>query len=228
MLAGSVENIEQGSHRIGQSWQDDTSLVEAAKQGDRVAFEILLGRHKRMIFFKALRVTGNREDAEDVVQQSFHNALVHLNDFEGRSSFSTWLMRIALNEALMLRRKCWKWREVSMDEPGAGEETSCVARIADSGPDPEDRYFQQERRRILFAAINELKPGMRSALHSFDLNERSLEETGRLLGLSAGAVKSRLNRARKALRHKLNRRIEFPAQAARAQAREPKRLQRPN
>ena len=102
-----------------------------------------------------------------------------------------------------------------MDEPSDGEETSYVARIAESGPDPENRYLQQERRNILFAAINELKPGMRSALHSFDLDERSLEETGRILGISAGAVKSRLNRARKALRLKLNRQIEFPAHAAR-------------
>jgi len=227
MLAAATGNIEQGSGS-DLGWKRDSSLVEAAKQGDRVAFEILVERHERMIFFRALRVTGNHEDAEDVVQQSFQKAFVHLNDFEGRSSFGTWLTRIALNEALMLRRKCWKWREVSMDEPGAGEETSCVGQVPDSGPDPEHHYSQQERRRILFAAINELKPGMRSALHSFDLDERSIGETARILGLSAGAVKSRINRARKALRHKLNRQIELPTQAGRAGMREPKRLQRPN
>jgi len=187
-----------------------------------------VGRHERVIFFRALRVTGNHEDAEDVVQQSLRKAFVHLKNFEGRSSFGTWLTRIALNEALMLRRRCWKWREVSMEEPGGGEEMSCLGEVADSDPDPEHRYSQQERRRILFAAINELKPGMRSALHSFDLDERSIGETARLLGLSAGAVKSRIIRARRMLRDKLNRQIELPAQAARSGMREPKRLQRPN
>jgi RNA polymerase sigma-70 factor, ECF subfamily len=227
MLAEAVGNIEQGTQG-SLGWKNDSSLVDAAKQGDRVAFEILVERHERAIFFRALRVTGNHEDAEDVVQQSFQKAFVHLKDFEGRSSFGTWLTRIALNEALMLRRKCWKWREVPMEEPSAGEETSCVVEIADSGPDPEHRYSQQEWRRLLFAAINELKPGMRSALHSCDLDERSIGETARILGLSAGAVKSRINRARKVLRNKLNRQIEVPVQATRAGTREPKRFQRPN
>jgi RNA polymerase sigma-70 factor (ECF subfamily) len=227
MLAEVVERIEQGS-QAGPGWKEDSSLVEAAKQGDRLAFEILVERHERVIFFRALRVTGNHEDAEDVVQQSFQKAFVHLSEFEGRSSFGTWLTRIALNEALMLRRKCWKWREVSMDEPSAGEETGCALDVPDSGPDPEHRYSQQEWRRILFAAINELKPGMRSALHSCDLDERSIGETARMMGLSAGAVKSRINRARKALRQKLNRQIEFPIQAIRSGARESKRFQRPN
>jgi RNA polymerase sigma-70 factor (ECF subfamily) len=227
MPAATIETTEQGS-RSNLGWRDDSSLVEAAKQGDRVALEILVERHERAIFFRALRVTGNQQDAEDVVQQTFQKAFVHLSDFEGRSSFGTWLTRIALNEALMLRRKCWKWREVSMEQPSAGEESSGIAEIPDSGPDPEHRYSQQERRRILFAAINELKPGMRSALHSFDLDERSIGETARILGLSPGAVKSRLNRARKALRHKLNRQIELPARASRAGTRELKRFQRPN
>jgi len=227
MLAAAIENIEQGTHG-GPDWKDDGSLVEAAKEGDRAAFEILVGRHERVIFFRALRVTGNHEDAEDVVQQSLQKAFVHLKNFEERSSFGTWLTRIALNEALMLRRRCWKWREVSMEEAGGGEETSCMGEVADSDPDPEHLYSQQERRRILFAAINELKPGMRSALHSFDLDERSIGETARILGLSAGAVKSRINRARKALRHKLNWQIELPTQAARAGAKERNRLQRPN
>jgi RNA polymerase sigma-70 factor (ECF subfamily) len=227
MLAEAIGNIGQGT-RTDLGWKDDSSLVEAAKQGDRVAFEILVGRHERMIFLRALRVTGNHEDAEDVVQQSFQKAFVHLNDFEGRSSFSTWLTRIALNEALMLRRKCWKWREVSMEEPNAGEETCFAAEIADSGPDPEHRYSQQEWQRLLFAAIDELRPGMRSVLHICDLGERSIGETAEILGLSAGAVKSRVNRARKVLRDKLNRQIEVPVQANRASAREPKRVQRPN
>ena len=98
MLAEAIKDIEQGTGS-GLGWMDDSSLVDVAKQGDQLAFEILVERHKRTIFFRALRVTGNHEDAEDVVQQSFQKAFVHLNDFEGRSSFATWLTRIALNEA---------------------------------------------------------------------------------------------------------------------------------
>lgn len=227
MLAEAIKGIEQGTGS-GLGWMDDSSLVGIAKQGDQVAFEILVERHKRTIFFRALRVTGNHEDAEDVVQQSFQKAFVHLNDFEGRSSFATWLTRIALNEALMLRRKCQKWRKVSMEEPNAEDEASCAVEISDSGSDPEHRYSQQERQRLLFAAIEELRPGMRSALHICDLDERSIGETAQILGLSAAAVKSRINRARKVLRDKLNRPVEMAARAGRSSARDPKRFQRPN
>jgi RNA polymerase sigma-70 factor (ECF subfamily) len=227
MLAEAIQGIEQGTGS-GLGWMDDSSLVDIAKQGDQVAFEILVERHKRTIFFRALRVTGNHEDAEDVVQQSFQKAFVHLNDFEGRSSFATWLTRIALNEALMLRRKCQRWRKVSMDEPSAEDEASCAVEIPDSSSDPEHRYSQQERQRLLFAAIEELRPGMRSALHICDLDERSIGETAQILGLSAAAVKSRINRARKVLRDKLNRPVEMAARASRSSARDPKRFQRPN
>jgi len=227
MLAEAVKDIEQGTGS-GLGWMDDSSLVDVAKQGDQLAFEILVERHKRTIFFRALRVTGNHEDAEDVVQQSFQKAFVHLKDFEGRSSFATWLTRIALNEALMLRRKCRKWREVSMEGPSADEEASCVVEIPDSGSDPEHHYSQQERQRLLFAAIDELRPGMRSALHICDLDERSIRETAQILGLSAAAVKSRINRARKTLRDKLNRSVALQALASRSSAREPKRFPRPN
>lgn len=227
MLAEAVNNLEQRTGS-GLLCKDDISLVEAAKSGDRLAFEILIQRHERMILSRALRVTGNHEDAEDVVQQSFQKAYVHLKEFEGRSSFATWVTRIALNEALMLRRKCWKWREVSMDERSATEETSVVVEIPDSGPDPEHRYSQQECQRLLFAAINELRPGMRAALQICDLNERSIGETAQILGVSAGAVKSRINRARRVLRDKLTRYVETQAPSTRAGARELKRFSRPN
>jgi RNA polymerase sigma factor (sigma-70 family) len=95
---------------------DDASVVSAAQDGDRTAFEILIQRHERRIRYKVQRITRNREDTEDVLQQTFHNAFVHLRNFEGRSSFSTWLMRIALNEALMLKRSGRRYPGVSIDD----------------------------------------------------------------------------------------------------------------
>ena len=202
MLDEVVQNIRQpGAGVLGR---DDGSLVEAAKKGDRLAFEALFQRHERALNSRALRITGNHEDAEDIVQQSFQKAFVHLKEFEGRSSFSTWLTRIALNEALMLKRRRCKSRELSLDEPAANEESSVVLEIPDSGPDPEHLYSQQERHRLLFSAIDELRPGTRVALQIYELNERSVTETARVLGLSAAAVKSRITRGRKSLREKLN------------------------
>ena len=93
---------------------DDATLVAVAKSGDDESFELLVERYGRIVLFTVLRITGNREDAEDVVQQSFQKAFVHLKEFQRRSSFSTWLTRNVINEALMSRRNGRRWREVSM------------------------------------------------------------------------------------------------------------------
>lgn len=193
--------------------RDDASLVSAAKKGDHTAFQLLVERHEQMILFKVLRVSGNRDDAEDIVQQAIHNAFAHLKRFEGRSSFSTWLTRIALNEALMLRRSPWRSRVVSIDELNANEVTATPLQIADSRPNPERSFLQQERQRILSLAMNELRPGTRAALQVRDIDEQSAKETARILGVSVPAVKSRVNRGRKILREKLERHIVFKSSA---------------
>ena len=201
----SIENFTGVDQGLVGAWMgtDDGALVEAAKSGDKTAFEILVVRHERKLLFTAMRITGNREDAEDVVQQTFQKAFVYLPDFEGRSSFSTWLTRIVLNEALMLKRSGRRSREVSMDDAPGGNEASTTYEFPDRRPDPEHDYFQNERRQILFSAMGELRPGMRAALHSCEIEERSARETARMLGLSISAVKSRVNRGRKILREKL-------------------------
>ena len=102
----------------------DMPLVAAAKKGNRKAFEILVKRHQQRIFFVARRMTRRREDAEDVVQQSFQKAFTHLRQFEGRSAFSTWLTRIAITEALMFLRRSRGFREVLIDDLNGNEETS--------------------------------------------------------------------------------------------------------
>ena len=185
------------------SEKGDMTLVAAAKKKDPEAFEILVERHARRVFFAARRMTRTREDAEDVVQQSLQKAFVHLDQFEGKSSFSTWLTRIAINEALILLRKSRGLREVLINDSNEGEETSFVLEIPDSGPSTEDSYSQRERQRILFSALNELPHGMRRAIQLRELDERSTEETARIMGISGGAVKARVFQGRRKLRARL-------------------------
>jgi RNA polymerase sigma-70 factor, ECF subfamily len=178
-------------------------LVTEAKGGSHVAFEKLVESYRMRIFRMVQMVAHSHEDAEDVIQQSFHKAFVHLPSFEGRSSFSTWLTRIALNEVLMLKRSKRRFRHISIDDSMAREDAAPVLEIADSRPNPENSYCQRERQRLLLSAINELKPGMRIVLQICDLDERSVRETARILGLSVSAVKSRVSRGRRELREKL-------------------------
>jgi RNA polymerase sigma factor (sigma-70 family) len=181
----------------------DEELVLAAKNGNEQAFEILAERHRRKILAVALRFTRVREDAEDITQQSFQKALVYLQKFEGRSSFSTWLTRITFNEALMLFRRGRGRREISIDEGRFELEEDAHLEIPDPDPDPEACYFQREGAGILLAAIDRLTPRLRKAIALRDLGELSTEETARRLGLSLAALKSRLLRGRSKLREAL-------------------------
>jgi RNA polymerase sigma-70 factor, ECF subfamily len=130
-------------------------------------------------------------------------AFVHLRQFEGKSSFSTWLTRIAINEALMVMRKSRGLREVHMDDENANEEAATVVEIPDSGQSPEDNVSQRERQRILLSAMKELPDGMRRAMQLRELDERSTEETARIMGISVGAVKARVFHGRRKLRERL-------------------------
>src|SRR5258708_4679682 len=140
----------------------DATLVFAAKSGDGHAFGILVKRYQRRILAVARRFTGIREDAEDIAQQSFQKAFVHLGKFEGKSSFSTWLTRIAINEALMFLRRGRVLREVSIDDLSGNEGTAPALEIPDSRASPESAFLQSERNRVLSAAIAELTPGIRT------------------------------------------------------------------
>ena len=183
----------------------DMSLVAAAKNGNRQAFEVLVVRHERRILAVARRFTRVREDAEDVVQQSFQKAFIHLRKFEGRSSFSTWLTRVAINEARMLQRKARGFREVSIDDLDGNEETATSLEILDSAPDPEASYSQREWVGMLSLAMNELTPEIRKAIQLHELDERSSEETARIMGISVSALKGRTFHGRKKLRERLKR-----------------------
>jgi RNA polymerase sigma-70 factor, ECF subfamily len=181
----------------------DAILVAAAKCGDTLAFERLVLRYKLRIFAVAKRITKNREDAEDVVQESFHKAFRHLSNFQEKSRFSTWMTRIAMNEAFMLLRRRRGVAETMPEGPDDDVE-SFSARFVDQRPSPEEAYRQSERREILAEAINRLGPKIRNTVLLRDIEERSIEETAQILGASIGVVKSRLFQGRRKLRATVN------------------------
>jgi RNA polymerase sigma-70 factor, ECF subfamily len=183
----------------------EEQLVAAAKGGDEVACETLFNRHQRKIFVLAFRYTRVREDAEDIVQQTFQKAFVHLQTFEGKSSLATWLMRIAINQALMLLRSRRGLREVLIDDSSGDEEARPALELADASPDPEASYLQRENTQILSAAMRRLRPGMRKAIELRELGELSNRDTAAHLGVSIGTVKARVFHARRKLAKALRR-----------------------
>jgi len=184
--------------------EDEHLLVAAAKAGDLTAFEELVSRYERKIFRLTMNITGNREDAEDAMQDAFLKSYSHLKTFQGDSRFYTWLVRIAANEALMRLRKR-RPNQFSLDEPIAGEEDEFPHELKDWGPSPEQRFAQTEMRDILSGVMQELEPEYRTVFVLRDIEELSTEETAAAVGISVPAVKSRLLRARLKLREKLNR-----------------------
>jgi RNA polymerase sigma-70 factor (ECF subfamily) len=178
-------------------------LVVSAKNGDEQAFETLFKRHRQKILRVVLRYAHVREDAEDIVQQSFQKAFVYLHKFEGKSSFSTWLTRIAINEALMLLRRGRTLRVIPVDDSHDQGGAGSAMEIPDASPDPETSYLRQERVQILSETLGNLRPGMREAIEFRELAELSTEETARRMGVSVAAVKGRLFHARKKLRERL-------------------------
>jgi len=191
---------------------DEGALVQAAKSGDLAAFEELVNRYERRIFRLTMHITQNREDAEDATQDAFLKSFKNLEGFEGGSRFYTWLVRIAVNEALMRLRKR-RPNVVSLDEPIEAEEDLIPKQIKDWGPTPEQRFANSELNSILSNAISELEPAYRTVFLLRDTEQLSTEETAKMLGISEAAVKSRLLRARLKLRQKLGRVLERSATA---------------
>ena len=182
-----------------RAWSEER-LIAAAKTGRRAPFGELCERHMKQVSCVTRRIIRNREDAEDVAQECFLNAFVHLKDFDGRSQFATWLTRIAINAALMkLRKNHWK-REIPMNEPNPPCELEWHSEIQDEAPDPEETYRLRERREILNTAILGLRPRARRVVELHQLQEHSVEETAQVLGISTAAVKAGMFHARAALR----------------------------
>ena len=179
---------------------NDLDLVHASKNGDISAFEQLVKRHDRRLFRIAHHVTHNREDSQDVVQEAFLKAFQHLNEFREDSQFSTWLIRITVNQALMKLRKQRAIREVSLDEDFQADQGMVPKEVTDWAPNPEQLFRTSELREILIKTLRELPPILRAVFVLRDLEGLSIDQTGEVLNLSQPAVKSRLWRARLQLR----------------------------
>src|SRR6266853_3708068 len=167
----------------------EASLVAAAKSGESGRLDTEYRAHSERLFRTVLRITRNYEDAEDAVQDSFLKAFLHLQSFDGRSTFSTWLTRIGINSALMILRKKRNSREISAHGPGVGE---TLWEVPDSTPNPERWCAEREQGRILKDAISNLRPTIRRALELQILEHRSIEETAAQIGISISAAKARV------------------------------------
>ena len=187
---------------------DEADLVAKAKAGDADAFTDLVNQYERRVFRMAKQITQNDEDAEDVLQETFLKAYSHLDGFQGNSKFYTWLVRIAVNEALMKLRKRRSDKTVPLDEPIDTGEDVVAREVAVWEDNPEQRYSREEMADILNEAVQSLKPAYRTVFVLRDIEEMSIEETAEALGLSISAVKSRLLRARLQLREKLTRQFK--------------------
>jgi len=195
---------------------DDLELVHASKNGDISAFEQLVKRYDRQLLRIAQSVTHNREDSQDAVQEAFLKAYQHLADFREDSQFSTWLIRITLNQSLMKLRKQRAVREVSLDEDFQADGDMLPLEVADWAPNPEQLYFASELRDILIKTLQELRPSLRTVFVLRDVEGLSINQTAEALVLSAAAVKARLWRARLQVREGLNK--YFTQQATSVQA----------
>jgi RNA polymerase sigma factor (sigma-70 family) len=197
--SSGLVNAESAS--IGQSGQwGEGQLVAAAKNGHHTAFEELYARYSQRIYRATLRITKNREDAEDALQDCFLNAFVHLKSFDGRSTFSTWLTRVAINSALMKIRKNRACPEISRDEPADARDDFAPFEPVDPCPNPEQQFAQKQRGRIVNRAVGRLRPALRQVVEIRRLQESTTRETARTLRISVSAAKSRLFHARTALR----------------------------
>ena len=205
MLEQSLQNHKatETDHTERAIATEEGGFLVAAKRGDSAAFEMLCKQSASTVLRIARRMLRSKEDAEDVMQESFQLAFIHLQSFKGGSRFSTWLSRIAINAALMKLRRKSHSRVVSLDESAETEEPSLRLEVEDQGPDPEQLYANKERQRILFQAMHELAPGMRKAIELRELGERSTEETAQIMGISVSAVKARVFHGKKKLRERL-------------------------
>jgi len=182
----------------------DESLVAAAKNGQHSAYAELCRRYSNRTFKTVHRITQNAEDAEDAVQESLMKAFIHLGSFDGRSAFSSWLTRIAINSALMMLRKKRNHPSCSL-ESFADSERSAMPIHIEPSRSPEEACLERERSRKLRHAVSRLAPTLRDVMELRQSRDASIEEIAENLGITVAATKSRLLRGRAALRRSLSR-----------------------
>src|ERR1700751_3802736 len=182
----------------------DLDLVHASQNGDVAAFEQLVKRYVRRLLRISQTITRNKEDSEDAVQEALLKAFQNLADFREDSQFSTWLIRIAVNQSIMKVRKQRTRKEVSLDEDFQVEEEVLPVDVPDRTPGPEQLCWASELRDIFVRTVEELRPILRMVFVLRDVEGLSIEQTAQMLNVSQAAVKARLWRVRLHLRERLN------------------------
>jgi RNA polymerase sigma-70 factor (ECF subfamily) len=181
---------------------NEAQLIQRAGQGDLQAFEDLVRRYENKVFAVAFRLSGNRQEGEDLAQETFIKAWKAMPNFRGEASLGTWLVTIVTNLWRDRMRKHTLSVD-SLDEPVQYESGEMYSQIADQGPGPEVLYESKELKDQLARFIQELKPEFRAVLVLRDIQGYSYEEIAAMTASSLGTVKSRINRARKYLRDRL-------------------------
>ena len=185
----------------------DLDLVHAGQKGDVSAFEQLVKRYDRRLLRISQTVTHNREDSEDAVQEALLKAFQNLADFREDSQFSTWLIRITVNQSLMKLRKQRTPKKVSLDEDFEVDGDVLPVEVPDRSPTPEQLCWASELRDILVRTVEELRPILRTVFVLRDVEGLSIAQTAQVLNLSQPAVKARLWRVRLHLRERLHERL---------------------
>ena len=185
------------------AWDDDL-LVSAARAGDHSAFVELYKRHSRKVLPRIYRITKNREDAEDALQDAALRAFAHMKGFEGRSNFTSWLTRIAINSALMVLRKRRGGAEISIEQMFDDSDNHRAWEPSDRSETPEACYARRECEELLRNAIQRLPCIFRDALELHHSREYSTSQIAEELGISVAAAKTRLMRARRTMRRRLS------------------------
>lgn len=186
---------------------EDQLLVERSKKGDREAFEHLVRLYENKVYTIAYRLMGNHADASDLAQDAFIKIYQALPNFRGDSSFSTWIYHITVNVCRDELRKRQRRPTVSLDEP-AGENNTTYE-IRSSAPGPEEMLDRSETQAMIQECLNNLSDDYRTILVMREIQELAYEEIAELLGCSLGTVKSRLSRARQALKEKISKQMEL-------------------
>jgi len=190
-----------GTTEVAASTLSDAEIVKRVRAGERALFEVLMRRHNQRLYRAARAVVKDEREVEDVMQQAYVNAFTHLHQFEERSLFSTWLTRIALNEAFGRRRKMKESERLVRIPPDGDEEAGeFMQAVRSLRPDPERQAYVQELHRVLEDAVDTLPDSYRTVFMLRDVEGLSTAETGEGLGLKEEAVKTRLHRARENLR----------------------------
>jgi RNA polymerase sigma-70 factor, ECF subfamily len=195
-----ISPVSHLAHDGGMNKMSKELLVSAAKSGDAVAFAELSKGHSNKILRRVYRIVKNWQDAEDVLQESLMKAFLHLRDFEERSSFSSWLTRIAINSALMSMRKKRGCVVTSIDFVGDDRGHEYHWEPKDPAENPESHFSRREREELLDGAIQQLPPRLRQVVQMKLIEGRSGHEVSETLGISVAAAKSRLARAKMVLR----------------------------